>query len=333
MSNSKTILITGASGFIGSFLTDEAINRGYNVFVAVRRSTNTTALRKKDVHIVEFNFHDEESVCNQLSSLPAMEYVIHNAGLTKALNRDDYYEVNFGNTRRLIEGLQATTGLPQKFIYVSSIAAQGPCNGSAALPGDAFANPMPLTEYGRSKLAAEQFIAKVRGLPHIIIRPTAVYGPGDHDFLKAVKFLKKGIDLRVGTKPQKLSFIYVKDLTRVVFDALESTLVNKLWFISDGGEYNHLDLGKAVSKCLNRKVIHLPVPVKLAMIIGAINETIAGLSKKSPLINREKLTELSAANWNYNIESISRDLGFKAEFDLYKGMNETVEWYKKEGLI
>jgi nucleoside-diphosphate-sugar epimerase len=333
MSNSKTILITGASGFIGSFLTDEAIERGYTVFAAVRRSTDTSALRKKDVHIVEINFHDEESVCHQLSSLPAMDFVIHNAGLTRARNSDDYYEVNYGNTRRLIEGLKASTGLPQKFIYISSVAAQGPFNGNAEVHGDAFSNSMPLTEYGRSKLAAEQYIEKMPGLAYVIIRPTAVYGPGDHDFLKVVKFLKKGIDFRVGTKPQKLSFIYVKDLVRVVFDALESTLVNRLWFISDGGEYNHLDLGKAVSKCLNRKVVHIPVPVKLAMIIGVINETIAGLSKKSPLINREKLTELSAANWSYDIESISNDLGFKAEFDLYSGMKETVEWYKKEGLI
>ncbi len=333
MQNSKTILITGASGFIGSFITDEALKRGYIVYVAVRRSTNTAALREKDVHIAEFDFQDEESVLHQLSSLPAFNFVIHNAGITRAINRDDYYEVNYGNTRRLIKGLKATTGLPQKFIYISSIAAQGPCNGNLTEHNNVLDSPMPLTEYGRSKLAAEQYIAKMPGLPYIIIRPTAVYGPGDHDFLRAVKFLCKGIDFRVGTKPQNLSFVYVKDLARVIYDALESPLINRLWFVSDGTNYNHLDFGKAVSKCLKRKVIHIPVPVKLAMVIGAVNETLAGFANKPALINREKLAELSAANWNYDNESISRDLGFRAEFDLYTGMIETIEWYKKEGWI
>lgn len=333
MQNSKTILITGASGFIGSFLTDEALKRGYTVYAAVRRSTNTAVLREKNVQIAEFDFHDEESVCHKLSSLPVFNYVIHNAGITRAMNRDDYYEVNYGNTLRLLEGLKASTGLPLKFIYISSIAAQGPFNGNSAANDNPLANSMPLTEYGRSKLAAEQFITKMPGLPYIIIRPTAVYGPGDQAFLKAVKFLRKGIDFKVGTKPQLLSFIYIRDLARVVYDALESTLVNKIWFVSDGTNYNHLDFGKAVSKCLKRNVMHVPVPLGLAMLIGAVNETFARLVNKPPLINREKLAELSATNWNYDNESISRDLGFQAEFDLYTGMNETIEWYKNEGWI
>ncbi len=333
MQNSKTILITGASGFIGSFLTDEALNRGYNVYAAVRKSTNTTILRKKNVHIIEFDFHDKELTSQQLSTLPAFQYVVHNAGVTKARRAADYFEVNYGNTLRLIEGLKATTGLPLKFIYISSIAAQGSCHGNSNQRGNDISIPKPLTEYGRSKLAAEQLITSMPELTFIIIRPTAVYGPGDHDFLKAVKFLCRGIDFKVGIKPQTLSFIYVKDLARVVFDALESKLINKLWFVSDGKRYNHRDFGKAVSKSLKRKIIHIPVPLKLAIFLGGANEIIAGLAKYPPLINREKIAELAAANWVYDSNPISMDLGFKPEFDLFEGMNETIEWYKKEGWI
>jgi len=329
----KKILITGATGFIGNFLVDEALKRGYETTIAVRKTSKFKHQENKNIKIIQFDFSDSDRLNILVRSLPRFDYVIHNAGVTKALNKDDYFEVNQRNTSRFITALLEPGKTPDKFLLMSSLAAFGPGDPENGQPVRLTSIPRPVTAYGESKLAAEKFLMAQAGLPYIIIRPTAVYGPGEKDIFGTIKLMNQGLDFQAGTKNQCLTFIYVKDLARLVFDAIESPLSNRAYFATDGNLYGSRDLGKIVSRRLNRKFIHLALPVWLVKIIGALAELVCRISKETPALNREKVNELSACNWNCDVEPLRSELNFKAGYNLETGMNETIDWYRKEKWI
>ncbi|HLN54249.1 MAG TPA: NAD(P)-dependent oxidoreductase [Lentimicrobium sp.] len=329
MDAAKNILITGASGFIGNFLTDEALSRGYNVFAAVRKTTDTSILREKKVNLVQIDFYDCTDIFDKISSLPPLKYIIHNAGIIRAVKKEDFHEVNFGNTKRLINVLMRTSKVPDKFLYISSLASLGPCNGQFRSPIGLLTEPAPVTEYGKSKLETERLIESNDWLPYIILRPTAVYGPGDKDMYRLIRFINMGIDLQLGTGSQRLTFIYIKDLVSLAFIALESEVTNKSYCVSDGNPYSEYDFGKAVAGCLHRKVMHVAVPVRVARAIAAVNEYWSTLSGKAPVLNVDKINELSAKSWCCDTRPLMEDFFFRAGYDLQRGMAETIEWYRK----
>lgn len=333
MDTRKNVLITGASGFIGKFLVDEALKRGYIVYIAVRKTTNTDYYKTKPVVIVELDFSDVRDLYYKVFCLPQFDFVIHNAGITKSLNKDDFIAVNYGSTKRLILALTEQEKTPSKFLYMSSLASFGPGEENSSNPIELSSKPTPVTCYGKSKLAAEQFIIDKASIPYIIFRPTAVYGPGDKDLFQTIKLINRGINFQIGLRQQYLTFIYVKDLTRLVFNALESSFTNKAYFVSDGNLYKNRELGNCISLCLKRKIIHVAVPLFLAKIIAGLAEFASIFSEKAPILNVEKLPELSATNWNCNTQPLKEDFYFKAKYDLEKGMNETIDWYKKEGWL
>lgn len=329
----KNILITGASGFIGNFLLDEAIKRGYLVYVAVRKSTNTELFTNKHVIIVEIDFSDVRDLYSIIFSLPQFDFVIHNAGVTRSLDKGDFFNMNYGSTKRLMLALSQQGKVPEKFFYMSSLAAFGPGELNSSNPIELDSLPAPVSLYGKSKLAAEQFIIENSEIPYIIFRPTAVYGPGDKDLFQAIKLISKGVDFQIGTRLQNLTFIYVKDLARLVFDALESPFSNKAYFVTDGNLYSNQDLGNCVSERLKKKVLHIAVPLLLAKILVTLIEYFSRISKRAPLLNNEKLPELSADNWNCDTMPLVEDFNFRAEYQLCKGMNETIDWYRNEGWL
>jgi UDP-glucose 4-epimerase len=332
MEGNKKILITGGSGFIGGFITNEAIKRGNNVYVTVRKSTNIDNLKNKNINIVEIDFSDVADLNYKILNLPQFDYIIHNAGLTKALKRHDYFEVNYRNTIHFINALTTQQKAPEKFLYMSSLAAYGPGDENATNPVLLTSLPAPLTSYGQSKLYAEKVIT-ASGIPYIIFRPTAVYGPGEKDLFESIKLINKGIDFQIGIKNQHLTFIYVKDLARLVLDAIESPISNKAYFISDSNLYSNIEWGKYVSENLNKKNMHVAVPLFLAKGFASINELLSRILKKATVLNREKISELAARNWNCDVQELSTDFCFEAEYDLEKGLNETIAWYKKAGWL
>jgi nucleoside-diphosphate-sugar epimerase len=138
----------------------------------------------------------------------------------------------------------------------------------------------------------------------------------------------------IGLHRQYLTFVYVQDLVDVTFNVLESTIRNKTYFVSDGALYSKKDLGYFVEKHLNKKVFHIPLPLSLVRGIAFLTEKIAQISGKSAsALNYEKVKELAANNWNCDISSLERDIGYKAKYTLEKGIGETIQWYKNEGWL
>ena len=205
------LLITGSNGFVGSFLVQKAIDAGYNVFAGVRKSSNTQYLQDPRINFFYYSFENEDNLRTQLRS-HHFDYIILNAGITRAMDKETYFKVNAGYTRKFCKILIEENIIPKKLIFISSLAAYGPADYQKDQILDKHATPHPNTWYGESKLQAEQFISSYGNIPSLIFRPTAVYGPRDTDFVTVYKTIKSGIEPKIGLGNQFLSFIYVKDL-------------------------------------------------------------------------------------------------------------------------
>jgi nucleoside-diphosphate-sugar epimerase len=315
----KKILITGASGFIGSFLIEEALNKGYEVWAGIRATSSKEYLRDKRITFIDFDFSDKiklkEQIREHTFQYGQWEYIIHNAGVTKCLNPNDFEKVNYLFTRNFIEALQETEAIPEKFIFMSSLSASH-----------------PETAYGKSKRKAEQFLETQTVFPFIILRPTGVYGPRDKDYFLLLKTIKNGLDLAAGLEVQKLTFIYVKDLAKAAFLALESSFFNKTYFVTDGDIYSDKEYTQIAKEVLGKKwVIKIRIPLFVLKIVSVITEMFSKLTRKPSTLNRDKYKIMKQRDWTCDISPLEQDLDFRADYKLKRGIQESVNWYYTNG--
>jgi len=223
--------------------------------------------------------------------------------------------------------------VPDKFIFISSLAAYGPGNPKTMEPVRLSDPPKPIELYGKSKLEAEKFILTLNEFPWLIIRPTGVYGPREKDYYVFFQTINRGLETYIGSTRQILTFIYVKDLVRVIFDAISSPVVQKAYFVTDGKEYDTETFAAITKKHLGKHTIRLTVPPGLVKIIAQVMEKSYGLFGKIPTLNTDKYNVMKSTNWRCEVEPLQYDFNFTAEYDLDNGVKETVEWYKKEGWL
>lgn len=327
----KNILITGASGFIGSFLVEEAIARGYRVFAGIRSSSNRVWLTDPGIHFVEMdldNRHQLELVLQQTAAqFGKFDYIVHAAGLTKTLDHFAFTKVNFGGTQNLVEALQHTSLIPGKFVFVSSLASYGPGKVDRR-PIDAAGPQRPVTAYGKSKLLAEQFLYHQRDFPFVVINPTTVYGPRDKDFLYVLQTIQRGMELYIGTRRQLLSFVHVQDLVSAIWLAMESPVVQQNLLVSDLANYTSAEMNYIIRKLLSRKTIPLVVPAWIAFMAAMLSESAGRFRGRTPLLNRERMKEFSAINWSVDATAIAA-LGYQPRYGLEDGLQGTIEWYRE----
>ncbi len=335
---SERVLITGASGFIGYHLVKGALDKGYEVHAAVRRSSATGDLKKLGMEAeanktgkLLFVYPDFTSVESLLPMMTngAYDYVIHAAGLTRAKTNDEYKEVNANYTTRLAEAA-LKSGFPLKrFVFMSSLAAVGSKPYHAPTPIDENEEFKPLTSYGKSKMLAEQHLAEIKELPLTVIRPTAVYGPREKDIFILFETLNKGLDLYIGHDPQWLSFVYVEDLVAATLAAfLEKDKLHTAYNISDGKKYDRYKLADLFKEFSRKSPLRVHLPLGIIKVTATILEACS--SKNAPVLNPEKISELTAENWYCSIEKARKNLGYEPQFDLKEGMNVTLKWYKAQ---
>lgn len=328
------ILITGASGFVGSFLVDEAVKRNYEVWAGIRKSSSKKYLQHPNLNFIDLNYSDVTALTNQLKEFKQthgkFDYIIHNAGVTKVSKKSDFDKVNHIFTKNFADALIAADMVPAKFILTSSLAGFG-CGdaklGNTVMLSDK-ANPVNI--YGKSKLAAEQYIQSLPNFPYIILRPTGVYGPRELDYYVYFKMMNRRMEAYIGFQEQILTFIYVKDLARLFFEAIDSSITNKAYFVADGKTYTTKEFNNITKKILQKKTFSFKVPIFLVQAIAFLNEKIGSLFGSYPTLNIDKVKILKASNWRCETEPLQKDFGFVAEYDLEKGVKETIEWYKNE---
>ena len=312
----KNVLITGASGFIGSFLVEEALSRNWKVWAGIRKTSSKEYLCDERISFIDLRYSDKEKLKQQIENhrtcYGKWDYVIHNAGVTKCVYSKDFEKINYRYSCNLIEALKETGAVPDKFILMSSLSALPPTD----------------TMYGKSKLKIEEFLEIQNNFPYIILRPTGVYGPRDKDYFLVLKSIKKGLALAAGYKPQILTFIYVTDLAKAVFLVAESDFSRKAYNVSDGSTYSDETYTQIAKKALNKKrVLKLRVPLILLKTVSILAEMFSKISKKPSTLNRDKYKIMERRDWTCDISSLVQDLGFCAEYDLERGIKESISWY------
>ena len=330
----ETVLITGASGFIGSFLTEEALRRDYRTYAGIRKTSSRQYLTDPRILFLEIDFSSVERITETLERCKRenirFHYIIHNAGVTKSNKKEDFYRVNFLFTKNFAEALRQSGMIPEKFLFISSLAAYGPGDPVTLEPVKLSDDPHPIELYGKSKLEAERYLRSLEQFPWLIIRPTGVYGPREKDYYVFFKTIRNGLETYIGKNPQYLTFIYVKDLCRAVFDLLESGLERKAYFISDGKEYDSETFAAITKKVFHKKTLTLRVPEGIVKQLAFLLEKLYATWGSAPTLNTDKFNVLKSPNWKCEAEPFYRDVPFRPEYDLERGVRETIEWYKSE---
>lgn len=334
-----TILITGASGFIGSFIVEEALKRGFEVWAGMRASSSKKYLQDERIHFAELDLSSPDALSLQLRELRqsmngrGWDYVVHAAGATKCTRPEEFERTNTRGTENLVWALKREDMVPRRFVFVSSLSIFGairekPYPYSPILLTD---TPCPNTAYGRSKLLAEQFLQHVQGFPYVILRPTGVYGPRERDYFLMAKSIKQHTDFAVGYRPQDITFIYVRDLVSAIFLSLNAEGVEgKAYFLSDGGVYHSRRFSDLLQQAMgNPWVLHIKAPLWFLKMICAISGTVNGWLGKTSTLNLDKYHILRQRNWQCDIEPARHDLGYEPKWPLERGVEETVKWYKE----
>ena len=332
------ILITGASGFIGGFLVDEAVAKGWEVWAGIRKSSIKANLNHPDLHFIDLNYSDSDALLHQLklhmAEFGPWDYIIHNAGITKSTANSNYYRINYQYTVHFVDALLKSGNIPRKFLFMSSMGAAGPGNENTGAPLKLSDKPNPISAYGKSKLLAEQYIQSLPDFPYVILRPTGVYGPRERDYYLMLKMIKWGLNVSVGLEQQLLNFIYIKDLTQVCYTSLESPLLRKTWFVADGDNYTSQSFSKLIQDILQKKkLLTIPVPLSIVKLISILFGALSRLTGKSSLLNPDKYQVMKRRNWTCDTTDLELDLHFKAAYNLRNGMEETVTWYKENGWL
>lgn len=326
----ETILVTGSTGFIGARLLKhlEAEDSAIRVFLRPESAVNT--LHEK-ILAVRGRFDDPEAL---RQAVQGVDRIVHLAGVTKAADEAGYDAGNVVPVRNLLEAVKLYNPGLKRFVLVSSLAAAGPAREGfhGVRESD---EPGPVSAYGRSKLRAERLCLDAAGsVPVTIVRPPAVYGPGDRDVLQVFQMLARGVLISAGrSERQRFSMIYVDDLVRGIMAAARlDGASGSIYYLTSAKSWSWEEVVAAARPVLGFGRLHRISLLKpLVYLIGAAGGLAGVLSGKPPLINRDKANELVQDYWVCSPEKSAAELGFIAGTTLEKGIAETVEWYRKQG--
>ena len=341
------ILVTGASGFIGSFIVEEALKRGFETWAAVRKSSSKAYLQDERINFIELNLSSKEQLIEQLRD-HQFDYVVHAAGVTKCLNKADFRRINTEGTKNLADALIELQMPLKRFVFVSSLSVFGAIKEK--MPYDEIREtdtPQPNTEYGRSKLEAERYLDSLGSrIPYIILRPTGVYGPKEKDYFIMAKSIKQHSDFAVGYQRQDITFIYVTDVVQAIFLAInplrlplakgekEGVINGRKYFLSDGEVYQSATFSDLIHEELGRPWwIRITAPVWVLRIVTFIGEYVGRMTGKVTALNNDKFNILKQRNWRCDIEPARKELGFEPKIKLKEGVKTTIKWYKDKGWL
>ena len=334
----ESVLVTGASGFIGSFIVEEALRRGFGVWAGVRSSSSREYLQDKKIHFLELDFAHPNELRAQLSghkgTYSKFDYIIHCAGATKCVDKNDFERVNYLQTKYFVDTLRELNMIPRQFIFISTLSVFGPIREKTYTPITGEDTPMPNTAYGLSKLKAEIYLQSIPGFPYVIYRPTGVYGPREKDYFLMVKSIRQHTDFSVGFRRQDLTFVYVKDIVQAVFLGIEKQISCRAYFLADGKVYQSRAFSDLIRKELgNPFVIRLRCPLIILKVVSLLAEYWAKCRNTTSTLNSDKYRIMKQRNWQCDITPAVKELGYSPGYDLERGVKETIAWYKDKGWL
>ena len=325
------ILVTGASGFIGSFIVEEALRRGMDTWAAMRRSSSKQYLQDERIHFIELDLDNQQQLEQQLHD-HKFDYVVHAAGVTKCLETADFYRINTEGTKHLVQALMALQMPLQRFVYISSLSVFGAIREQQPYEEIRESDtPQPNTAYGKSKLEAERFLDGLNApFPVVVLRPTGVYGPRERDYFLMAKSIRQHNDFAVGYRQQDITFVYVDDVVQAVFLACERGQAGRKYFLSDGEVYQSATFSNLIRRELgNPWWIRITAPIWVLRIVTYFGDKIGHLTGKISALNNDKYHILKQRNWRCDIEPARRELGYEPKVQLEEGVRRSIKWYKE----
>ncbi len=323
------ILITGANGFIGSHLTEKFLQKNHNVYCFVRKTSDLSLLKDKNVHLRYGDITDYKSLKDALIGI---DIVIHNAGLASDWGSIDLFrQINLNGSINVAEA-SSKNGI-SKIVFISTTAIYGFNHKSEVTENS---TPNPTYNYAFSKLEAEEFLfsfGKKNNIDITVIRPGNVYGPDDHTFIEKyiaamlknqMAFINHGKSLTCPT--------YVTNLTDAVYLATFSDKAkNEAFNITDGLKINWNEFTEAIADELEIPNPKLSIPLGFALFLASISEWLYKLLKikHPPLLTRYRMYN-GGTNYTFSVQKARNLLQYAPQVDFRMGIKNTVNWYKKK---
>lgn len=325
------VLLTGANGFVGSHILDALISSAIPTAILVRRKAS---LRHIQSHLSQIDIRwgaitDPETLTTALRDVT---HVIHCAGLTKAVHPAQFLQINRDGTRLLVDAINSHIPGIQRLVFISTIAASHPATSSR--PASENDPPQPVTEYGRSKLAAENHLHSECRVPWVILRPSAVYGPRDTDFFHLFRAVRSRFAPRFGGGRQELSLVFAPDLAKATIAALRSSRVEGQTFnIARPGFITSGQLTNEIARQLHVRPFAPSLPVACLWPLCAAFTAWSRLTGQRHILSLDKFAELTAPGWVCRVDRLQTELGFTCSTSLETGIARTLDWYRTEGWL
>jgi nucleoside-diphosphate-sugar epimerase len=325
------LLVTGATGFLGSHIAERLAKEGHQVRVLARKTSNRQFL---DGFRYEEALGDVTDAGSLRGAVEGVDGVIHAAALVKARGAAEFNAVNAVGTANLLAAIEEAAPAIRRFVYVSSLAAHGPSEDGRPRPVSA--PPNPITAYGRSKLAGEEWTrASAIASRAVIFRPPAIYGPRDPALVPFFRLVRWRVAPLLMGGRNRVSVIYGEDAARAIAGAAtaEADVAGKTYCLDDGNVYSWRDLLLAIEQALGRRALRISAP-RWAFTAAATASEAAGLvTRRSASLTREKVKEMAQPYWICSHEALATDLGWSPSVDIWEGAGLTGEWYRRQGWI
>jgi len=325
----RSILITGANGFVGSRLCKKFLDEGYHVVAGVRKTADLALLEGL---AVEYRYGDVTQPDTLGEIVAEVDYIIHNAGVTKAKRKAQFFRINVEGTKSIFEAVAQYNPKIKKVIYISSLAAAGPSiDGKPVTEEDA---PHPVSTYGRSKLAGENIALSFSGRFNVLsIRPPGVYGPGDTEIFTFFEVINRKLKPYIGSPERRLQLVHVDDLCRGVFMTVgNETESGEIYFVAENRSYSMRELIALLEKGCGKRGFPVWVPALLFRAIAVVSEGIFRLVGATPMLTREKAKEL-LMSWEVSTVKARKSFDFESRIPFAQGAEETYQWYREKGWL
>jgi len=325
----RTCLVTGATGFLGSYVVERLVDAGASVRCLVRASSNCVFLPSSGIQFCHGDVTDPDSLSFPLRDV---DYVFHLASLIKARSPSAYYRVNYLGTINLLEACQNVAPWLRRVVVVSSLAAVGP-----SLPGDPLdeSSPCcPTTPYGNSKWQQEQVAtAYSKRLPVTIIRPPSIYGPRDRETLAIFQCAALGLVPSLPVEGE-LSIVHAADAADgILIAATSAEAVGRTYFIAGDETPSYRELMTLIGTAVGRHGVKVPVSGWMLRLAGRIAEAAREVTGTPIIFDRWKAEEILGGFWACRNTRAKCELGFEPRVPLQRGLADTAKWYRAMGWL
>jgi nucleoside-diphosphate-sugar epimerase len=323
-------IVTGGAGFVGSHLVEALLARGDDVLCIERPGAQRYWLEGLPVGWSEAGIGDERRLAELFAGT---DVVFHLAALTEARSSAQFDEVNTEGTARVLRGALATSPRPPRVVFMSTLAALGPCRNGDALDADSV--PHPLSAYGRSKLMAEAVVHAYRDrVPAVILRFPSIYGPRERAVLRLFQMVTRGVAVTVGGWDREVSLIYVADAVHaLIAAAVDPHAEGKTFCVAHPRPVTWRGFALEVGKAMGRVPRLVSIPVPAARGAAWAFEECARLRGRAAVLNRDRVRELIQERWVCDPRPAMDEIGFRPRFAVGRGVVKTASWYREAGWL